>query len=254
MTITTKLFVLVPFLFVLGTGCEFPRANPPIIPSQPVACTAEAKQCPDGSYVGRVGPNCEFAACPSPAPTPKKTGCSATDKSCPTGYTCIQECGPPVVREGDAPPPYYCATNAEASKPRNCPICLASNTMIATPNGDVNVKDVRVGMKVWSRSKEGKKVASIVLRVTKTPVPSSHKVVHLVLADKREVWVSPNHPTIGTKLVGELRRGDLYDGSTVQSAERISYWDTATYDLLPDSDTGEYWADGILLGSTLSRR
>jgi len=29
-----------------------------------VACTMEAKQCPDGSYVGRSGPNCEFTACP----------------------------------------------------------------------------------------------------------------------------------------------------------------------------------------------
>ena len=28
------------------------------------ACTKEAKQCPDGSYVGRTGPNCEFATCP----------------------------------------------------------------------------------------------------------------------------------------------------------------------------------------------
>ena len=29
-----------------------------------VACTQEAKLCPDGSYVGRTGPMCEFAACP----------------------------------------------------------------------------------------------------------------------------------------------------------------------------------------------
>lgn len=29
-----------------------------------VVCTMDAKLCPDGSYVGRVGPNCEFAACP----------------------------------------------------------------------------------------------------------------------------------------------------------------------------------------------
>ena len=28
------------------------------------ACTQEAKQCPDGSYVSRTGQNCEFAACP----------------------------------------------------------------------------------------------------------------------------------------------------------------------------------------------
>lgn len=29
-----------------------------------MACTLEAKLCPDGSYVGRVLPNCEFAECP----------------------------------------------------------------------------------------------------------------------------------------------------------------------------------------------
>ena len=30
-----------------------------------VACTADAKMCPDGSYVGRTGPNCKFV-CPIP--------------------------------------------------------------------------------------------------------------------------------------------------------------------------------------------
>ncbi|MGE5540874.1 MAG: hypothetical protein ACM3TU_01165 [Bacillota bacterium] len=34
--------------------------------NQPVACTMEAKVCPDGSSVGRTGPNCTFAACPFP--------------------------------------------------------------------------------------------------------------------------------------------------------------------------------------------
>lgn len=45
----------------VGPSCEFaacPKANSK-------ACTLEAKLCPDGSYVGRVGPNCEFASCPS---------------------------------------------------------------------------------------------------------------------------------------------------------------------------------------------
>ncbi|MCK9360821.1 hypothetical protein M0Q28_01160 [Patescibacteria group bacterium] len=32
-----------------------------------VVCTMEAKQCPDGSYVGRTGPRCEFAPCPTGA-------------------------------------------------------------------------------------------------------------------------------------------------------------------------------------------
>lgn len=29
-----------------------------------VACTMEAKICPDGSSVGRTGPKCEFEKCP----------------------------------------------------------------------------------------------------------------------------------------------------------------------------------------------
>ena len=40
--------------------CEPITVQPPI---QPVACTMDAKQCPDGSYVGRSGPKCEFV-CP----------------------------------------------------------------------------------------------------------------------------------------------------------------------------------------------
>jgi hypothetical protein len=46
-------------------------------PNNPVACTMEAKLCPDGSYVSRTGPNCEFAKCPAPPtpnPVPVSTG------------------------------------------------------------------------------------------------------------------------------------------------------------------------------------
>ena len=45
--------------FTLGTKYKgiFQKSNG-------VACTQDAKLCPDGSYVGRTGPNCEFAACP----------------------------------------------------------------------------------------------------------------------------------------------------------------------------------------------
>lgn len=34
--------------------------------NEPIACTADAKLCPDGSAVGREGPRCEFPACPFP--------------------------------------------------------------------------------------------------------------------------------------------------------------------------------------------
>lgn len=39
-----------------------------------IACTEDAKVCPDGSYVGRTGPKCEFAPCPSNGQTGTEPG------------------------------------------------------------------------------------------------------------------------------------------------------------------------------------
>ena len=50
----------------------------------PIACTLEAKQCPDGSYVVRTGPHCEFALCPAASSTPPVV-CSMVAKLCPDG-------------------------------------------------------------------------------------------------------------------------------------------------------------------------
>lgn len=134
---------------------------------------------------------------------------------------------------------------------RPCPICLASNTLISTPNGEINVKDIKAGMKIWSQDKNGKKIESAVLKVSQQKSPATHRVVHLVLKDARELWVSPNHPAANGRSAGSLRAGDIYDDSLVISTELVPYWDSYTYDLLPDSDTGNYWANGILMGSTL---
>jgi len=236
-----------------------PTVNEPVvappggISPNPVACTQEAKQCPDGSYVGRTGPNCEFAPCPSSSGGKSLDCAGPDDTSCPDGYQCIQDCGPPVARIGDASPPYHCVTNDVAVRPRMCPICLASNTEIDTPNGPLNVKDINAGTMVWSLNGNGQRIATKVIRVSRTPAPITHQVVHLALSDGREVWVSPNHPTADGRRAGELNSGDRYDGATVISADLVAYWDGFTYDLLPNSPTGSYWANGILLGSTLKK-
>ncbi|MEK7582173.1 MAG: hypothetical protein AAB488_02510 [Patescibacteria group bacterium] len=58
--IMTMLVVILWFVgFFIFTHKKISNIN-----IQPVACTMEAKMCPDGSYVGRTGPNCEFAKCP----------------------------------------------------------------------------------------------------------------------------------------------------------------------------------------------
>lgn len=52
--------------FLYRNTLEHPLAPGGGATSTPVACTMEAKLCPDGTSVGRSGPNCEFAACPPP--------------------------------------------------------------------------------------------------------------------------------------------------------------------------------------------
>jgi len=63
------LFILVGAILVGGIFTVFKKqiVNALFIRTHPVACTQEAKLCPDGSAVGRTGPNCEFALCPSEA-------------------------------------------------------------------------------------------------------------------------------------------------------------------------------------------
>jgi len=67
---------LVLFLLALAGYAVVSEANVPTEPEPPfiegppreepegVACTLDAKICPDGSAVGRVAPDCEFALCP----------------------------------------------------------------------------------------------------------------------------------------------------------------------------------------------
>lgn len=75
----------------------------------PVACTMEAKICPDGSAVGRTGPLCQFSACPEPAATstqpdqgiaPYQSGITGTVT---LGPTCPVMRNPPDPQCADKP-------------------------------------------------------------------------------------------------------------------------------------------------------
>lgn len=48
-----------------------------------IACTMEARMCPDGSYVGRNGPNCEFTPCPADTHVPVMPITPIQPKTCP---------------------------------------------------------------------------------------------------------------------------------------------------------------------------
>jgi hypothetical protein len=132
-----------------------------------------------------------------------------------------------------------------------CPICLAAGTLISTPTGSVLVQTLRPGMLVWTMDRTGARVALPLVRVTKTSVSTGHQVVHLLLNDGRQLWLSPGHPTADGRTADQLPPGHSLDGAMVLSAELVPYAGAATYDLLPAGETGYYWANGILIASTL---
>ena len=63
-------FVIVVFIFggllYIYNPDPVEYENPKNI--EPIACTMDAKLCPDGSYVGRIPPDCQFEACPKEIP------------------------------------------------------------------------------------------------------------------------------------------------------------------------------------------
>jgi hypothetical protein len=135
----------------------------------------------------------------------------------------------------------------------SCPICLAEGTLIDTPRGSVSVEDLRFGDQVWTMNEAGKREAAVVLRAGSVHVPVTHQVIHLILSDGRELWASPGHPTTDGRRLNDLKVGDFLDGAQVCLVERVAYDGAATYDILSSGATGFYWANGILMGSTLSR-
>jgi len=143
-------------------------------------------------------------------------------------------------------------TSRKASGMPPCPICLAAGTLIATPSGAVRVTDLTPGMLVWTEAADGTRIAQPVAMVGSMEVPSGHVMVHLRLADGRELLASPGHLTSDGRPLGSLGRGDALDGSTVTLWELVPYAGARTYDLLPAGPTGTYWANGILLSSTLA--
>lgn len=136
-------------------------------------------------------------------------------------------------------------------RPGGCPICLSADSTIATPSGEVDITDVKQGTIVWSIDSNGDMVKSKVIKTNRVFVGSTHEVIDMRLKDGRELLASPNHPTYDGRTISDLKVGEKYDGSTIRSMDLVHYKYQYTYDILPSSTTGDYFADSILVGSTL---
>ena len=132
-----------------------------------------------------------------------------------------------------------------------CPICLSAATLIDTPTGPVRVVDLQPGSAVWTTSLNGDRIRGVISKVGSVAFPQGHDAIKLTLADGRTLVASAGHPLADGRTLADLRPGDALDGSTVVDTVTVHLDDGATYDVLPTGPTGDYWANGILVGSTL---
>ena len=142
---------------------------------------------------------------------------------------------------------------ARVSSFNTCPICLVKGTLIDTPQGQIPVEQLSKGMIVWTMDDSGNRIAKEIVATASTIVPASFQVIRIELSDGRTVTASPGHPTAEGKAIADYQAGDELDGAWIIAVDYITYEGGMTYDILPDGTTGFYWANGILLGSTLKR-
>lgn len=87
----TNIFIII-IVTLVGTYFWLSLADFDVHPT-PVACTTEARMCPDGTAVGRTGPSCEFSPCPtensssetSGRPDSNTVACTMDAMACPDG-------------------------------------------------------------------------------------------------------------------------------------------------------------------------
>ena len=104
-----------------------------------------------------------------------------------------------------------------------CQICPPASTLMETPNGSIPIWDLKPGMPIWTLDVKGERVVAPILKISKMPVSPEHRMVHLMLADGRDVWTSP---------------GRFY-GASDEQTQTVPH-EGETCDVLPAGDTGLY--------------
>ncbi len=198
---------------------------------------------------GSPYPVCQIAdpsqwACSTPAaecyPAPQ-AGSSCTNE----GVNCGLDCSSPLRCQDGRWQWTLCQSC--------CPICAAPNTPIATPEGEKPIASLAIGDLVYSVD-DGAIRAVPLIQVGHTPV-TEHRVMRIALEDGRVLEISPGHPTADGRRFGDLVPGSLLDDRhRVAAANLVPYRYDATYDILPASSTGTYFAAGALVGSTFHPR
>jgi len=198
------------------------------------SCTGPAPFC---SGTCGMAP-CSMASCANQA-------LCCGDQCCGAGQLCCNVPGP--VDTGPR-----CTDPVAGTCPKGCPecICASPDTPIATPEGARAIASLVPGEVVYSVA-HGRVAPVPILEIRRVPA-HHHVVTRLVMESGAVLEISGVHPTADGRRIGDLHPGDELDGVRVLQATVIPYAHDATYDILPDSDTGTYFAAGLVIGSTLA--
>ena len=244
-----------------------PDANVCAAPPLPAACPGapptSGSTCGDATLACwyESGARCACSGCKggSAYPVcqtidPPEWACATPAAGCPSqlpqaGSSCDSpgaSCGPSCELE------IVCEGGIWKWRQGSCPICASPDTPIATPAGERSISELRAGDLVYSVDHDAI-VAVPLARVASTPV-ANHEVLRVTLAGGRVLEISAGHPTAAGGTFAALRPGDELDsGHVVLSVERIPYAHARTFDILPLSSTGSYFAAGAEIGSSLAR-
>lgn len=131
--------------------------------------------------------------------------------------------------------------------------CLPEEADISTPGGERVVSRLQEGDLVWTQTAAGEKIKAPIVRTAKVAAPEGHFMITIFLADGRSVTASPEHPLSDGRVFAEVEVGDIIGNVELAEVKRQVYSNKYTYDILPGGETGYYWADGVLLQSTLAK-
>ncbi len=204
-----------------------------------------------GNKCGGAHPYCDGSKCGTPPPCMGGMGClgglfCCGSQCCNPGQLCCN------VQMGGPSGGPSCQNPVNGTCPQGCPgcVCAAPDTPIATPAGERAIRDLRAGDEVYSVDR-GRLAVVRIAAVQKNPV-HRHRVVRVALSDGKVLRISPRHPTADGRSFGDLRAGETFGAARIERAELVDYPEAFTYDILPSSDSGSYFAGGVLIGSTMA--
>ncbi len=201
-------------------------------------CTQDFPFCDNGT--------CADAPCNAGGGCTGELNCCGAS-CCAAGELCC------VVPAGPVGPAQCTPPTEDGTCPPGCPDCdcAAPDTPVATPDGARAIADLRVGDQVFSIDRD--RLQAVPIKQISRVRVRNHHVFIARLSSGATVEMSGRHPTADGRTFAQLRVGDSLAGHTIVALVRVPYGQDYTYDILPDSDTGTYFAAGALVGSTLSQ-